>query len=74
MEYLSKDETVCLVVNRIAVTATKTKLTAYTIKEVGDFELQEIKQKAFDHIEDLLALPVRGLTKLAYEFVDEIKG
>lgn len=77
MASLSEEEKPVIIlvcpVSSVAIFATRRGLKAHAMKPVGDFVLNEIKEKTYPYIDDLFELPMRGLAKLAVEFLKEIK-
>lgn len=63
-----------IITDTVTIRAHTTHLRAEVLRAVGDFHPKQVIEKAFAHIDDLHALPLRGLMNLAKEFYSEIKA
>lgn len=64
---------IIFITETVVIRAHTTHLRAEVVRAVGSFHPTEIIEKVYSHIDDLHALPLRGLMNLALEFYEEIK-
>jgi hypothetical protein len=57
----------------IKIFCDRNKLFAIKIRNMGDFGIPERIEKSYSYIEDLHELPMRGLLRLAEEFLEELR-
>lgn len=65
---------ILIITGTMAIRAYPTHLCAEVERVVGSYTPKELIKKTYPDVEDLFALPLKGLMKLALEFYGEIKA
>lgn len=68
------DIPIMLIRDGVIIRALPTHLRAEFGKPIGDYHVPEMREKYFPDVDDLYALPLRGLAKLSMEFYNELKN
>lgn len=78
MAYLSEEETPCILIplkeSVFVIIIKQTKLTCTVPMQVGSHVISHNIERSFPEIDDMFALPMRGLVKLAREWFGELKS